>query len=232
VTEPDQNKELTALFQAVHLKHFSSNSRRIDAEFYPYRSLRHTVEWNAGRISAKVSLYFRNAPPHILEIVALILISKVYRRKVDSALRRIYRSYSHDLQKKIPGPSKRSLSRYVPRGKYYNLQEIFDRLNRDFFSGEISPVRTGWSLTRSYRRLGFYDDRRKLLVISRVFDHKKVPEQVIRFLVYHEMLHIIIPERMGRHRRILHSAEFRRREKQFPGFHEIEVWIKRNLPHL
>ena len=232
MTGPDQNKDLTALFEAVHRKHFSVNGRRIEAEFYPYRSLRHTVEWNAGRISARVSLYFRNAPQQILEIVALILISKVYRRRVDANLRRIYRNYSHELQKKIPAPSKRSLARYVPAGKYYNLQEIFDEMNRIFFAGGISPVRTGWSLTRSYRRLGFYDDRRKLLVISRVFDHKKVPEQVIRFLVYHEMLHIIIPERMGGHRRILHPAEFRRRERQYPGYHEIDQWIKHNLPHL
>jgi predicted metal-dependent hydrolase len=230
--EPVQDTELKNIFDRIHRTHFSGNGRIIEAEFYPYRSLRHTVQWSGRKISARVSRHFQDAPGHILEILALILLSKVYHQRVDGMLRKIYRTYSHDLQKNIPVAAGRSVNRYIPVGKHFDLEKIFDDLNRVYFRNTLKVGRTGWSLKKSYRRLGFYDARRDLLVISKIFDHSRVPVEVVKYLVYHEMLHIQIPERTGKSRRILHPPEFRRREREFPGYQQIDDWIKRHISRL
>ena len=53
------NSELKEVFDDIHLSYFSKNGKLINAEFYPYRSLRHTIEWNRKSINVKVSQYFR-----------------------------------------------------------------------------------------------------------------------------------------------------------------------------
>ncbi len=232
MSNPVHNEELNRIFEEVHQKHFAELHRRIEARFYPCRSLRHTVEWNAQKISARVSMHFKNAPRHILEILALILFSKVYHQKVQNQLRKIYRTYSQDLQRNLPVSPARSLERYQPYGKYHNLEKIFRELNHTYFNAQIPVLKIGWSIKKSYRRLGFYDSSRKLLVISNIFDSKRVPEKVVEFLVYHEMLHIVIPERLGKSRRILHPPEFRRLEQAFPDYLSINRWIKANLSKL
>jgi len=232
LSRPVQNKELNRIFEEVHRKHFARLNRRVEARFYPYRSLRHTVEWNTRRISARVSMHFKHAPRHILEILALILFSKVYRQKVQNQLRKIYRIYSQDLQRNLPVLPARSLERYQPYGKYHNLEKIFKELNHTHFNDQIYVAKIGWSIKKSYRRIGFYDTRRKLLVISNVFDNHRVPVKVVEFLVYHEMLHVVIPEQVGKSRRILHPPEFRRLERAFPDYFSINRWIKANLSKL
>jgi hypothetical protein len=224
--------ELRTIFQDIHQKHFRAGRRSVEAVFHPYRSLRHTIQWNTGNIHARVSNHFRTAPRHILEILALILLSKVYQQRVNTTLRKIYRAYTQDLMKNLAPVEGRSVAKYVPTGRCFDLGQIFRGLNSEFFGDRITVENIGWSMKKSYRRLGFYDTRRDLLVISRIFDHPRVPEEVVRFLVYHEMLHVSIPERMGKGRRILHPPEFRRREREFPRYQEIDVWIKRNLIRL
>ncbi len=227
-----QDAELRCIFQDIHQKHFRAGRRSVEAVFHPYRSLRHTIQWNTGKINARISNHFRTAPRHILEILALILLSKVYQQRVNTSLRKIYRAYTQDLMKNLPPVKGRSAARYVPNGRCFDLGQIFRELNREFFHDQIRAGNIGWSLKKSYRRLGFYDKRRDLLVISRIFDHPRVPKEVVWFLVYHEMLHISIPERMGKGRRILHPPEFRKWEREFPRYHEIDAWIKRNLMRL
>jgi predicted metal-dependent hydrolase len=90
----------------------------------------------------------------------------------------------------------------------------------------------GWSRKKSYWRLGFYDQDRNLLVISRVFDQRGIPEEIVRYLVYHEMLHIHFPSERKNGRRIIHSPEFRRIEKIFPAYQDIQNWLKSNLRKL
>ena len=84
----------------------------------------------------------------------------------------------------------------------------------------------GWSRNKSYWRLGFYDAERNLLVVSRIFDQSRVPEEILRYLVYHEMLHIFFPTERKNGRRIIHSPEFRETERRYPEYQEIQDWLK------
>ena len=47
------NTRLNEIFKSVHKKRFPGKMRRIDAQFYPYRSPRHTVQWNGRDVHGR-----------------------------------------------------------------------------------------------------------------------------------------------------------------------------------
>ena len=222
------NDRLNEIFRNVHKTHFPGRLRRIKVEFYPYRSMRHTVEWNGIRIKAKVSRLFSNAPAHILETIALLLLSRVYKKKIDKQIRSIYSAYSNQLTYKR---QTRKII-YEPGGKYYNLSLIYERLNILYFNSELQITNIGWSKKNSYTRLGFFDKSRNLIVISKIFDSPRVPLRVLQYLMYHEMLHGRFPEQTVNNRRRIHTPQFRAEERKFPGFDEIQDWININVRRL
>jgi hypothetical protein len=226
------NEYLTKIFKSAYSKYYKSGMRRITAEFYPYRSLRHTIEWTMFHIRIKVSRYFINAPVTVLEILAIILLAKVYRIKVDPEMKKRYNVYALQLRRQLAPVKKRSLFHYNAQGSYFNLEETFHEINSIYFNSQVIVKHLGWSKHNSYRRLGFYDHNRGLLVISKIFDSEKVPPEVIKYLLYHEMLHVVIPVEETKLRRQIHTAKFRKMERQFPNFQKINLWIKKNLHKL
>ncbi len=222
------NERLNEIFRNVHITHFPGRLRRIKAEFYPYRSLRHTVEWNGIRIKVKVSRLFSDAPVHILEIIALLLLSRVYKKKIDGQTRSTYSAYSKQLNYKR---QTRKIN-YEPGGKHYNLSLIYQRLNIMYFNCDLQITNIGWSKKNSYTRLGFFDKSRNLIVISKIFDSPLVTLRVLQYLMYHEMLHARFPEKTVNNRRRIHTSQFRAEERKFPDFDEIQSWININTRRL
>jgi predicted metal-dependent hydrolase len=226
------NQQLTAIFKETHARHFPGKMKKISAEFYPYRSIKHTIKWNALFINVKISNHFINAPVSVIEITALLLLARVYRFKVNSYVRRTYNRYVERLQQQLPERKKRKIGNYNPQGSCYDLRIIFNQLNQNYFNNSLQIKNIGWSKKISYRRLGFYNEERDLLVISKIFDSEKVPEEVITYLVYHEMLHILLPMKKRNGRRIIHAKRFKELEKQYPAYNRINKWIKTNLIRL
>ena len=221
------NDKLTLIFEQAHSIYFSKNTRKIEARFHPYRSLRHTIEWNHKFIRLKISQILSDAPQNILEDLAIILLAKVYKCKPDKAIKDSYRAYAESIKDRIPKRKKSIPKGYNPRGKSFNLKDIFNKLNIKYFHNKLTVKYLGWSKSKSYTRLGYYDKERNLLVISKIFDSKKVPLQVIEYLVYHEMLHIYIPTKTVNGRRQIHSEEFKVLEQNFPEYIQIQNWIKK-----
>jgi predicted metal-dependent hydrolase len=226
------NQQLSALFNRIHKDYFNRKYRHIRAEFHSFRGIKHAIEWSPWRIQIKVSDHFRQAPLSILEIIAIILISKIYKMRVQKEIKRQYQEYVTRLEDKLPPRRQNSIESYNPCGKNYDLDEIFNELNQKYFENKLDKPILGWSRNKSYRRLGFYDHKRNLLVISLIFDSRQVPPEVIKSLVYHEMLHIIFPVIHRNGRRIIHPLEFKRKEKKFPNYAGIQKWMKMNLGKL
>ncbi len=212
-------------------KQYFPNKKRYDlkAQFYTSKSLRHTIEIKSNVIHVRIANHFVSVPREILSVLGLILLGKLFRYKIDRALTRTYRAY---VEKHIMPYRERKASkpspRYTANGSVYDLDEMFDRLNRIYFDAKLKKPLLGWSLNKSYTRLGFYSEERSLLVVSRIFDSRKTPEEVVQFLLYHEMLHILIPVTKKKGYRRIHPPEFRRLEKAFPDFASIQKWIDKN----
>jgi hypothetical protein len=223
---------LGKIFNSIQRDYFNKKYKKIEVGFHKFRSLKHTVEWTPWRIRIKVNEHFREAPDKIIELLAIILLAKVYQVKVERDIRAGYNNYVEGLKESLPVKKHNRLDAYKSKGERFDLVKIFDQLNTLYFGNNLKMPILGWSRKNSYWRLGFYDKERNLLVISRVFDQHGVPDEVVEYLVYHEMLHIHFPYERKNGRRIIHPPEFRRTEKQFPRYQNIQNWLKSNLRKL
>ncbi len=112
------------------------------------------------------------------------------------------------------------------------MDEMFERLNQDYFSNRLKKPVLSWSARNTFRRLGHYDAVHETIIISKSLDNKKVPKYVAEFVVFHEMLHIFHPTQHRDGRRYNHTPAFRRDEEKFAYFEEAENWIERNAKFL
>jgi hypothetical protein len=109
------------------------------------------------------------------------------------------------------------------QGNYYNLKEVYDRINKKYFNQELNLAITWFSPKKTkYRRrilLGIFYPHRNLIKVNRFLDGAETPSYFVDFIVYHEMLHFVLPPviRRGQKKRIHHHA-FKEREKLFEDY--------------
>jgi len=127
----------------------------------------------------------------------------------------------------LPGARKgRQLSVCEP-GVYRALEDSFNRVNVEYFKSQLPQPQLCWSPVRARRILGSYQERNDRLIISRLFDSLKVPEFVLDYLMFHELLHKFLG--IGRRddgKRCVHGREFRDLEKQFKQFEAAQIFLK------
>ncbi len=132
-------------------------------------------------------------------------------------------------------PKKPKISIY-PLGNTYNLLEIFDSVNNDYFEGKLSlPITWFGNPFREAkwkRTLGSYHFETGLIRIHRLLDHPHFPSYFISYIVYHEMLHHVCPplKRKVRGRRAHHS-KFEELERQFSDYALVREWEKKHRKH-
>lgn len=124
-------------------------------------------------------------------------------------------------------------ARLEAHGSVHDLQAIFDRLNAHYFEGRVE-ARIGWGPNRGGRRrrtikTGVYVQDARLIRIHPALDRREVPELYVAAVVFHEMLHQVVPALERNGRRLVHSAEFRRRERAYPGHAMAKRWEEENL---
>lgn len=200
-------------------------------EFRPFSSLRSNIALQGNRARVRISDILAEAPPIVLEALAEILLTQLFRRRPSQEARECYMAYIFDpaVRRRVNEVRRtRSRVRLLPaRGRHYDLAEIFARLNRRFFNGELSPCRIGWSTRPSRSVLGRYDPAHHIIMISRSLDSESIPLDIVEYLVFHEMLHIRIPlERRGS-RRVVHSRAFHEAEKAFPNYRRVRERLKK-----
>ena len=207
---------------------------RLRVEYRPFAGMRSTIRLRKDQLEVCLSDVLDDAPPLVLEALAEILLCKVYRRRASREARECYLAYilrpgvRHRIdQVRRQRGTKRLLP---PRGRWHNLEEIFGRLNQQFFKGDLSATRLGWSLRKSRSTLGHYDAGHGMIVINRALDSPQAPVHLVEYLMFHEMLHMRFPVERNGHRRVVHSREFRNAEREFPQYEEARKSLKQFRP--
>ena len=203
----------------------------IHVEFFPFAGINHTARLREGSLRIRVSDIFAVAPEDMQRCLALILLAKLYRKKIDAEFHRSYRSFilRSEIQemariaKKSRGRTSRPLN---SRGKHIDLAAIFDRLNAVYFGGMLDKARLSWSPKPSRRILGRYDSAGHTIFISPIFDSPSVPLHVTEYIMYHEMLHIKHETRVRDCRMMVHTPEFKNDERRFEQYREARLWLK------
>ena len=202
-----------------------------EARFYPYSNVNNTIRLRDGRVLARVSDLLEGANDDVLHAIAHILIAKLYRKPIDGRLNRRYREH-------VGGKAMRTKAELIrqvrgrkqidsARGQVYDLEEVFDDLNTRFFFGLMGRPQMTWSRDHARRALGHYDAAHNAIVVSRVFDHPRVPRYAVEYIVYHEMLHLRHPVKVRGGRRCVHPPQFQAEEKQFPELERAKQFLKK-----
>jgi predicted metal-dependent hydrolase len=202
----------------------------LKVEFFAFTSIKNTIRMREGKLLVRLSDLLEAAPAPVLGAIAHILLAKMYRRPVDRASSTRYRRYvssQHVSRKAHLVRQARGKKRLESaQGATYDLEAVFEALNVRFFHGLLARPQMTWSRDRARNSLGHYDPAHNAIVVSRIFDHPRVPRSAVEYIVYHEMLHLKHPVRLRGSRRCIHSAEFQAEEKLFPQLEEVKEFLK------
>jgi len=191
-------------------------------EFFPYSSLVLTIRRREETVFVRFSDLLKRAPLEVLEGAAALILARMYRKRAPRPLVHKYLEYARS--DRVRGRINRMRSHRVRRvqtlaqGRHHDLSALFERLNHQYFEGKLQRPHIGWS-TRSWRRqFGCYDPGPNQIVLNRRMDRPGIPQFVVEYVLYHEMLHVKHPTRRSGCTLLSHSPEFRAEEKRFAQF--------------
>ena len=120
-------------------------------------------------------------------------------------------------------------------GKYFDLRENFDRLNQRYFGGKLRGYKVMWGRQRKRRPkeyfiFGTIQEEDRVIRINPLLDQPFVPPWFLRYILYHEMLHAVVPDEAASNgRRRVHTEKFYERERKFPRYRRARRWEEENL---
>jgi hypothetical protein len=235
----DQRKTITLehvqqiFVQTAEELRLTCSRQPVHIQFYPFVGINHTIRFRNGELFVRLSDLFRDTPEDVIKALSFILLSKLFRRKIPAAANATYRSYVNSIEMKEKSLFTRSqrgrklLS--VPQGRHFDLSVLFEQLNEKYFEGSIQNVNLGWSLRNSRRILGHFDPSHGSITVSRIFDAPQVPEMVVSYILFHEMLHAKFATSSNFDLKNRHSRQFKEEEKKYCDYEPANNWLRRNL---
>jgi hypothetical protein len=200
-------------------------------EFYPYTGLAHTIRLREQSACVRLSDALRGAPAGVIEAAAIILLSRILRRRTPREYLDEYRRFTlAPATRRRVDKMRRARARRVkgsPRGDAHDLAPMFARLNHSYFAGRLRRPRLGWS-ERSWRtQLGCFDPALDQIILNRRLDRAAVPAFVVEYVLFHEMLHVKHPLRATHCRMQAHTREFLKEEEKFPHHGRARLYLNR-----
>ena len=179
-----------------------------------------SVEFAVHTIKVRVHEQFLQAPPSVWNDLRIYLRSR--RRDAWKRLDLYIQSLPVD-----PRRTRKELLR--AKGKVHNLSTLKHKVNQTYFNNRLS-CDICWG-KRSHKRrkrrrtcirFGSYHAREKLIVIHPSLDQETVPSVFLEYVIYHEMLHAVVPAVIKNNRWCTHPPLFRKLERAFPGYKEMQ----------
>src|SRR6266478_6136797 len=124
---------------------------------------------------------------------------------------------------------------FAEQGRYFNLRKIFDKLNALYFRNRLKDYTIAWGRRRRQRPkdwivFGTIQEEDRVIRIHPLLDRAFVPTWFLEYVIYHEMLHAVVPDRYdSQGRRVIHHTGFTTRERRYRWFHRAKAWEGENL---
>lgn len=146
------------------------------------------------------------------------------------------RAYIQDNLARFDHSHRLDRSKLVQKGRVYDLQPLYEQINRAYFSDALKLELTWYGVwgrnNRSRVTFGQYVDNLRLIKIHRILDDPFFPLFFVRFILYHEMLHAVIPGQVDQSGRYcMHGKAFKERERLFADYAEARAWEKQHKHH-
>lgn len=202
----------------------------IRVEYCRFANANSFIRIQGGLMRVRISDVLEGAPGPVQEALAFLLVGKLFGKAVAPAYAARYRRWLNRADVRRQLMTLRSLrgKKFLSeaKGRHYDLEEMFEDLNRRFFHGLMARPRLSWSRQESRTMLGHWDPAHNAIVISRLLDSASTPRVAVEYVMFHEMLHLRFPVEHHGLRRCVHSPEFRAAEREFPAWKEAKQALK------
>ena len=125
------------------------------------------------------------------------------------------------------------------RGRVHDLGAVLSGVSAEYFAGMPGEVLVTWGRRtrpsgkkRDTIKLGSYSAEERLIRVHPVLDRKWVPRYFVSYIVYHELLHHLIPAGTSGRRDTVHPPELLRREREFRHYERALEWERRSIQRL
>lgn len=131
-------------------------------------------------------------------------------------------------------PMQRQFS-FAEKGRYFDLGKVFEKINAKYFGNSLRGYTIVWGRKRkvkpkTYMVFGSIQEEDRMIRIHPLLDRSFVPAWFLDYVVYHEMLHAVVPDEFDEQgRRIVHHEKFNEREREFRWFRRAKTWEQENL---
>lgn len=205
--------------------------RKLKVRINDNRSTMLSVCWEPDHTRVSLHRMFLKAPSNVMTALGTYLKGK--NRELQPAVK----AYIEECRQRLDYSHTVDQGALCHQGRVYNLQEIYDEINRDYFGGKLRLHITWFGEPRCRNRsrisFGLYHDTLKLIKINRILDKNSIPRYLVSYVIFHEMLHHVCPpfiDEDGVSR--IHNEEFKRRELAYRHYHHAIQWIRENRRNL
>ncbi len=215
------NPEIEGIVNKV-IKNYDFDGLSLVVKFYSYRSMLF------GFSQSKKIAYFKFNDIFLEEVN---LFEELFPVVLDVAVGKIEKweltRFVDEISMKISNRGSRvKYSSFSPVGKVYNLTLLSREFNSYLESFDINGI--FWSKRSSKRKLGYADMLNRVIIISKILDSVNVPDYVIKFIIFHEILHFMFPPVRNGKRSIQHGYEFRDFEKKCKYYKDAMDFLEEN----
>jgi hypothetical protein len=195
-----------------------------------HRMVTHTRE--NGTLRVRVHMMFLGAPERVLD--ALVRYALSSDRQASLLLSEFIAANSYRIRasRAVSGPLR-------TKGKVHDLLAILADINKRYFGSSVSDVLVSWGRRTRPRgkqrgtiKLGSYSATERLIRLHPALDREWVPRYFVSYIVYHELLHHLVPAVSDGGRISLHSPAFTRREREYRLYERALEWERKHLGRL
>ena len=187
-------------------------NKQVDVIITRNRSVVLSSKTERKRVQVRMHQVFLEADRRVIRAVAELI------KKDSSTARKIIDHYIQKNHKKIQAKKRRGIQ-LQPRGRVYDLTKILKSLSEKY-NLRVRGIKITWSNARirpgqQSIRLGSYNHEQKLIRVHPALDSPDVPRYFVEYIVYHELLHALIPPVTKNGRKDFHPPNFKELEQKF-----------------
>ncbi len=185
-----------------------------------------------GILTVRVHMMFLDAPERVIDALVRYVVHGDRAASVEVGEFIAANSHRIRAERKAAGPLR-------TKGRVHDLAQILDHVSERYFGGIITDVLISWGRRtghpgqrRTTIKLGSYSAPERLIRVHPVLDKEWVPRYFVSYIVYHELLHHLIPAVRVGGRAVLHSQEFLQREREFAHYERAIAWEQKHIERL
>jgi hypothetical protein len=202
----------------------------ISITFYPYSNLQARMWRENGTLHVKMTDVMADMPERFHKALALILVGRHEKKPYPKEEDQVFNKYAampevQQVLRQRAVSRKRKPKTYGVQGEKYNLEEVFNKVNRIYFKAKLKQPVLSWTRDCTRRRMGYVTGNPPRVYISKTLDRKSTPRYAIDFIMYHELLHIVMGSVKKGKRVYHHTREFREAEKKFKKYNKAARWL-------